>query len=268
MIDLCISNICWDKHPVSFLDMCVENGVSKIEIAPTKIVSSVYNNNDSVLRSFLHEVKSRNMTIESMQSIFYNNQSNIFLQKKQFLDHLRKVFEIAKKIECDYLVFGSPKNREIPNSMKKEEAWDFFCETMEEISEILNKEYDNLKLALEANPQQYGCNFMTNYLEAKEILEKVKKENIVFHLDTACTLMSGKNFENAFVENKKYIHKIHLSEPYLEPVINNTIDYEKIFKILKKHNYNGVVSIEMKPSEQKNIVLSIKLINKFVEIYE
>lgn len=265
MIDLCISNICWDEDPISFLEFCKSNDISKIEVAPTKIISSIYQEDRSALLYFLHEAKRRSISIESMQSLFYQSESNIFLNEDMFITHLKNIFDVATILECNYLVFGSPKNRKKPDIMSTEEAKDIFCKIMKRISNIMKNEYQEIKFALEANPKEYGCNFITNYLEAKEILDKIQKQNIVFHLDTACNFMAQKDFEKAFLENKKYIHKIHISEPYLNPIKNNSIDIEKIFKTLYKHDFEGTVSIEMKQARKEDILDSLKFVKKIIK---
>lgn len=262
MIDLSISNICSKEDPISFLDMCEKNEISKIEIAPTKIVSSIYENNKFFLTNFFNEIKNRNMTVESIQSIFFNNQFNIFIDKNNFLEHLKRIFEISNMLECNYIVFGSPKNRKLPEFMTKEDGTKVFIEAMVEISELIYENYGSIKFAIEANPETYGCNFIVNYLEAKYVLDEVQKDNIVFHLDTACTFLSGKSFNEAFVDNRKYISKIHISEPYLEPIINNSMDHQKIIQILHNNQFNGMISLEMKETSLENIVESIKFIKE------
>ena len=116
---LSISNIAWkkenDKEMYDFLSL---NGFSGIEIAPTRIFPEAPYDKLNEAKKWAEDLKSQyGLMISSMQSIWYGRKENIFsshFERLVLFDYTKKAIDFARSIECKNLVFGCPKNRNIP----------------------------------------------------------------------------------------------------------------------------------------------------------
>ena len=103
---------------------------------------------------------------------------------------------------------------------------------------------NNLKICIENNSKLYNCNFLNTIKEVALIVKKINHINIAMIVDVGNCLMENDNINDMLIY-KKYIKHIHVSKPFLDYFINYNIIYYDIFmKILKKMNYNGIVTLE------------------------
>ncbi len=148
------------------------------------------------------------------------------------------------------MVFGAPKNRkrgQIPYSQAMEIAAEFF----DRAGEICQAH--ECCIALEHNPVEYGCDFATNVLDAKELVEKVNLQGFKLHIDSAGIHMCGGDMAEMIKSAGNFDH-YHISEPMLEPIFNGVADQQKGINALKEIGYQGWVSIEMKTPASVNLL--------------
>jgi sugar phosphate isomerase/epimerase len=100
-------------------------------------------------------------------------------------------------------------------------------------------------IGLEHNPVGYGCDFVTNVADARELVDMVDHPGFQLHLDSAGIHMCGPDIGEVISEAGKFVH-YHISEPMLEPVADGEVDHERAGETLKDIGYSGWVSIEMK----------------------
>jgi sugar phosphate isomerase/epimerase len=156
MYTLSVSNICFEENKYQqYYSYLKHVGIKNIEIAPTKLFGSWQINHDSIL-----EIKKHDFKIISMQSLFYEKDFNFFDNEILFLQHFDKIFEICKILSCEYVVFGSPKNRYKPDSITEEEAYKKFNKIIEIL--FIKIKDTNIDIGIELNPEQYNCNFFNN----------------------------------------------------------------------------------------------------------
>ena len=165
-----ISNIAWGKeYDGEMYSFLKENGVDGIEIAPTRIFENPY---DRLEEAHLYSYMLKNkygLTVSSMQSIWYGIGQNIFGtdEDRQFLtDYTKKAVLFAESMGIKNLVFGCPKNRNVPQGANIDIAFEFF----KQIGDFAFEHGTNI--ALEPNPVIYNTNFL-NY--TKDCCEFVKK---------------------------------------------------------------------------------------------
>jgi len=246
-MNISVSNIAWkkeeDKRAFKILE---ENGIYHLDIAPTRLFDSI----DDLTKEKIQEVKEKyqraKFNIVAMQSLLYGaNQYSIFdgeNERNYMINYLKKVLFIAQELGIKTLVFGSPKNRYITNKNQdnKKIALKFF----RKLSDIANK--FGVNICLEANPKEYGCNFITDTFEAVDFIKIVNRKNFKLNLDISTILLNKNNLKEVIEYSKKYIKHVHISSPYLKGI--SKIDNKKISKLLKEINYKGYVSLEMKPT--------------------
>lgn len=237
---LSISNIAWENFDLIY-PIVKKYGIEEIEVAPTKI-NGTWNILDEDIYSFKKNLK--DISIYSMQSLNYNSPFNVFIQTNEFVEHIKNVIIISKKLGAKVLVFGSPKARFLPEGKSE----DIFLNALHIIGDCC-KQHD-IKFCLEPNAKVYGCNFITSSIEAMKIIQKLNHSHICLHLDSACMTL-----ENDFISYKPY--HFHISEPYLynfEKPLCNHVDFSDS---LKRIGYKNKLTIEMKNTSIENIEKAI-----------
>ena len=257
MSNLIISNIAWNKCEESeIFNFLSKESFNSLEIAITKYFDSwdIHNKDIVSLKQYFDKNK---ISIYSIQSIFFNTNYNIFSENKLFEKHFLKVINYSEILGAKIIVFGSPKNRIISQNDNKQ----IFIETMHKLSSYCGDR--NLKICIEPNSKQYGCNFITNSFELADILKQINKKEIRMHLDSACMHLEKDSPSNIGVYHDLLEH-FHISEPYLGDFDNPSIDHYLYSSELKKINYNKYFSIEMRACSSNilKIINAIKFANK------
>lgn len=265
---LSISNIAWEpSEDKAVFELINKYGFNGIELAPPKLFKDSSSVSDKEIEYYLEYIKPYNFTFPAMQSLLFGKpELKIFDDsKKETLEYLKKIIDLAQKLNVKVLVFGSPKNRFIGDVDRKESnqiAIDFF-------KELGNYAYSKDRyFCIEPNAKEYGCDFITNTDEAIELVKSVDSKGFRLHIDSAVMVMNGENIEKSLELSMPYMEHFHISEPFLEFIPNNKTNHQKFYEVLKKLGYDKWVSIEMKNSVLDSNMEAVERSLKFVsDIY-
>lgn len=236
---LSISNIAWsaeyDDEMYHFLN---EQGYSGLEIAPTRIFPENPYMHNKEAKSFAKMLRNTyNLNISSVQSLWYGRSENIFNSEDErefLLDYTKKAIFFSEAADCHNLVFGSPRNRNMPSTDFMPMAVDFFREIG-----LFALEHRAV-IAFEPVPSYYGTNLINNTQDAFEFCRKVNCGGFKINYDLGTAIYNNENFD-IIGSNIELINHIHISEPLLAQ-----IKKRDLHKQLKTLDYNGYFSIEMK----------------------
>lgn len=242
---LSISNIAWakeyDEEMYSYLNTKKING---IEIAPTRIFEANPYMKLKNAKEYKKYIKDRySLEVSSIQSIWFGKLQNMFNsedERKELINYTKMAIDFAAEINCNNLVFGCPKNRNINN--KDYDNTKIALEFFRELGNYALKK--NTVLAIEPNPTIYGTNFINTTKEAFDIVKSINNEGIKVNVDLG-TIISNEESLYILAENINLINHIHISEPYLEKIQIREI-HKELVEILKCNDYKKYVSIEMK----------------------
>lgn len=239
---LSISNIAWSTmNDETVYAMMHKYGFTGLEIAPTRIFPENPYGNLSQARNWAQELQNAHgLTISSMQSIWYGRLENLFGTDKEreiLVEYTKKAIDFASVLGCRNLVFGCPKNRNLPDVALLNSGITFF-KTIGDYA--LSK---GTVIGMEANPPIYNTNYVNDTLTALQLVEQVGSEGFKVNLDVG-TMIENKESTNILRGKMKHINHIHISEPYLKP-----IKHRKIHTVLRdcliREDYVGFISIEM-----------------------
>lgn len=240
---LSISNIAWDrKDDTEIYQFLQENQFSGLEIAPTRLIENKpYEQNNKAVLLCNEIYKKYQLSISSMQSIWYGRTENIFhsITEREYLKkYTYQAINFAEAIRCPNIVFGCPKNRNMSSKEQLKDIIPFF-------NEIANYAFEhNTIIALEPNPTLYGTNFINTTMEAFDFVKYISNPALKVNLDFG-TILENKEELDIIEKNISYINHIHISEPNLE-LIEHRKSHVDLYHILRICNYSGYVSIEMK----------------------
>ena len=254
MMKLAISNIAWEaKDDPYLLHELPAHGCQALEIAPTRVFPEKPYDRLPEARFYADDLlKKDGLPICSMQSIWYRRSESIFGSPEEtdsLIRYTKEAVLFAEAVRCPNLVFGSPKNRILPEGKQPEDACDFFRAIGDFAAE------HGAAIALEAVPESYGTNFLNLTSQVYDFVCAVGSEGLMMNLDFGSMLMNGEDPADI----KRYIPKVnhvHISEEGLEGIVHRR-EHKLFIQALKDAGYDRFVSIEMRNQGAPDKVLSI-----------
>lgn len=252
---IAISNIAWPiERDAAVADTLVDLGVSGIEVAPTKLWPAPLEASTEQIDSYRRFWNSRGISIVAAQALLFGKPDLTLFEnpeiRKRTLDYLSSIIRVCARLGANSLVFGSPKNRRVGDRERNivwGEAVDFFQQLAGVASEA------GTAIVMEANPPEYGADFITKATEALELVRAVNHSGFRLHLDTACMMMAGDDANDVIHSAGPLVAHFHASEPQLAPVGGGPVDHARFAAALAAARYNGWVSIEMRQVEPFDI---------------
>ncbi len=249
---LSISNIAWSAEDDALMYKTLSGlGFRGLEIAPTRIFPAEPYEKLRQAARWSEELKyTYGLSVPSMQSIWYGRSESIFggrQQQEALIEYTKKAVDFAEAVGCRNLVFGCPKNRNIPEGASPEQAVSFFAT-------VADYAYEHgCTIGLEANPPIYNTNYINDTAAALEIVKDINCPGLKLNLDVGTMIHNG---ENAAVlkDNVRFISHVHISEPFLKPIEQRRL-HEEICEVLTAEGYQGFVSIEMGKSDSVDSVI-------------
>jgi sugar phosphate isomerase/epimerase len=255
---LAISNIAWEveeEHEISCIMQ--ELGVEGVEIAPSKISSDITRIGAQDIWKYKTFWDNKSIEIVAMQSLLYGHpEMRIFFDsssREKTLFHLQLCADIGEKLGVKALVFGSPKNRFIPNNY---DYMDVAKEFFDDIGRYCKRK--GSVFCMEPNPTEYGANFLCRTKDAINFVKEVDNEGLKVNIDTGTIIMNQEDYKEILNYGRTYIGHVHISEPFLNLIDKSRDIYKSIINRLNELDYSGYVSIEMKANPQKQNIESVK----------
>ncbi|MDO4962153.1 MAG: sugar phosphate isomerase/epimerase family protein [Eubacteriales bacterium] len=248
---LSISNIGWSAEQDSAVySLMKQYGFSGLEIAPTRIFPEApYDKNDKA-RNWAEGLKAEHgFVIPSMQSIWFGRQEKIFgsaEERTALLDYTKRAIDFAEVIGCRNLVFGCPRNRNVPDGADEAKAISFFKELGDYAAE------HHTVIGMEANPPIYNTNYINDTVAALALIDAVDSAGFKLNLDVG-TMIQNEEQVDELKGKVKLINHVHISEPGLKPIERRDL-HTKLKDLLETEGYQGFVSIEMGKTEGMGIL--------------
>lgn len=261
-MQLSISNIGWEKlNDATVYDLMKNYGYSGLEIAPTRIFPENPYGKLAQAKKWAGDLKKEyGFAVPSMQSIWFGRQEKIFGSEEErqiLIDYTKKAILFAEAIGCKNLVFGCPRNRNLPKGVDGTVAISFF----KELGDYAAKH--NTVIGMEANPPIYNTNYINDTRSAIELIEKVDSQGFKLNFDVGTMIQNGENVAE-LKDKVKLVNHVHISEPGLKMVEKRQL-HKDLIQILHDEAYQGFVSIEMGKREE---VAEIESILKYVKEIE
>lgn len=265
---LAVSNIAWPASAdEQALTLLCRAAIRDLEIAPTRLWPDWKDASVAAAQEEKAQYADKSFAIPALQAILFAKPTYKLLgndnEREALVNHLRFCACIAEALGARSLVFGAPKNREL-NGYSEERAFGIARECFACVA----PDYERLGicLCLEANPSQYGCQFLTDSAQAAKMVRAVNSPGFRLHLDTACMYLAGEDLPRAIRSNFDLVSHFHVSEPFLGSMDTPVIDHESVAKTLRELKYDGWVSLEMREAPDP-IATFGRAVNFLVRIY-
>jgi sugar phosphate isomerase/epimerase len=205
---------------------------------------------DSDIKEYIDFWKEYGITPIAMQSmLFLRPDLKLFDDSKteETVDYLNKFIVLSGRLGVQRMVFGSPKNRLLDDNKSIEAHMALAVEIFSELGRTALNE--GVVFCIEPNPEAYGCNFIVNAKEGRDLVNRVNSAGFGLHLDAAGMTLAGDNPYDEIIASANVLQHFHVSEPYLNPVKDDSnVKHNDIVRALEKIDYKKTISIEMKPS--------------------
>jgi sugar phosphate isomerase/epimerase len=252
---LTVSNLAWNvKNSNEMFSYLKSLGINNVEGVLSKIDTW-----DNLLINKIYDYKfyldSNNISIPSLQSLFYNVDCQTIFDEIKFISHIEKLIHFSKILSVKVLVFGSPSLR------KKIDGWEsHLINIFKKIDKLL--EGTDIEISIEPNSKIYGGDFFHSISEIVDFITKNNLQNIKTMIDTHNLILEGDDPINYLELYYDYINHIHISENKLKP-IEDIKFHLKFSDKIKKLKYDKVITYEV--IECDNIYSSI---DEFYKIYK
>lgn len=243
------SQIAWSTPDAPAVHaLLLAHGFTGIEVAPTKIWPDWVGATPDAAAAYRRALAAEGLAVPALQAILFGKPNARLFgtpeQQAEFIAHLTLVAQLANALEAPVVVIGAPKNR-IRGDLSSTEADSLALP----IFERLGAEFQRMGscLCIEANPADYGCDYLTTTTQVRDMVMRVGSTGIGLHVDTAQLLMGGEHLSSFVGDATCPIRHVHLSEPFLEPLDRSAkVAHRDNMAILDQAQYAGWVSVEMR----------------------
>lgn len=272
MKKLAVSNIAWSSgQRDAAYALLRDNGIGGLEIAP----GLLFEHSDDPFRparqhvgAVMRDLHAYGLEIVSMQSLLFGVEgAELFgneVAQDRFMTGMCRAIDLAGDLGIPNLVFGSPKQRIIPQDIPDSEAFRIATDIFRALGENALKA--GTRITIEFNPPEYGTNFLNDITAASHFVETVDSTAIGLILDIGAIHMNGEfdRLEEVVSRSGKLIRHVHMSEPFLAPAPAKTDDALKVFQALTSIGYDDWISIEMKRPDEGSLTVLQEAVTRFV----
>lgn len=249
-----VSNIAWpsDKRLQAYAALA-DNGFESLEIAPGLFFFDAQDPFVPGAREHeraMAEIADAGLSLVSMQSLLFGVEGAALFEDDAALQRLEtgmaSAIRLAGRLEIPNLVFGSPKQRIIPAGMSPEKAIDKAAAVFSRIGDTA--QFEGTKVAMEANPEVYGTNFLTHAHQALEFVRRTDHPAIRLILDIGAMHINEELHQtpDLIADAADLLSHVHFSEALLAPAPADPAEAARVLEALAKTEYGGAVSIEMR----------------------
>ncbi len=254
---LAVSNIAWPAEiKTQAYSLLRDFGIPGLEIAPGLFLSrggDPFNPSPAEAEAEMSLLAEAGLTLVSMQSLLFGAHDVALFEGAEKLDRfmaaMRRAIGLAGRLSIPNLVFGSPGQRNIPEGMDVEQAWQFAIAQFRILGDAAAEA--GTHIAVEPNPAVYGTNFLNRVEEADRFVRLVDHPAIVLNFDVGALLAEG-DFDRVDAITEACFERIghvHFSEPALAPAPAHSEQALQVLTVLNRLGYNRWCSIEMRATQ-------------------
>jgi D-psicose/D-tagatose/L-ribulose 3-epimerase len=241
-----VSNIAWgpaeDDAAPGYLS---EHGAEGLEVAPTRAWPDWEGAGPASAAALRRRLEASGLACPALQAVLFGRpELQLFgtpEQGRALREHLVFVAELAAELGAGIVVFGSPGNR-VRDGLPMDEAWSRAVAFFQEVG----ADYERIgaRLGFEANPPEYGCDFVTRLDEARRLVREVGSPGFVLHGDAGGLILTGED-ASILGEVAPELGHFHASDPFLAP-LGSSDAHAAFGRALAEGGYRGWCSVEMR----------------------
>ncbi|MBO3808016.1 MAG: sugar phosphate isomerase/epimerase [Candidatus Brockarchaeota archaeon] len=247
-------------------------GYDGIEIAPFTIASNIEKISMEKRREVWRKALENSIEVVGAHWVLVCDRNvNLFNDtgevNREAVEYLAKVIEFTCDIGGRIVVFGSPKQRNIPSKQVFQRAWDSAVSAFREIGDFANEK--TITFCIEPLSKDQ-TNFINSVSEAVKFIAEVDHENIRLILDVRSMCDEKRSFEDIIKEGGTYLKHFHANDCNGYIPGSGSANFKEIIQGLFETNYSGFLSVEVfdfKPDPETIAIKSIENLKRFFSEY-
>ena len=242
-----VSNIAWSpEEDAAAFQLLREMEIGHIEVAPGRIWPAAGETPRDQVASAMASLHEAGLGISGFQAILFGKpELKLFDETSNDLrSYLERLAAVCAEAGGQYLVFGAPKNRWIPEGMDPAAAFEKAVSFFRILGATASKL--GVTFGIEANPEAYGCNFCTHAADVAALVRTVDSPGVRWHLDAGEFAMNSEPVRETILAHADLIGSMHVSQPNLGDFASPWDGHASVAAALNEAGYSGPISLEMK----------------------
>jgi sugar phosphate isomerase/epimerase len=168
--------------------------------------------------------------------------------RKGAVKRLKEHISLASKFRSSVIIGLIRGN--LPEDSKKCQAIERAIEACQECADFAQK---NGVIILIEMINRYEVNWLNSISEGISFLKKVKKDNVLLHIDTFHMNIEDPSFNESIIEAKNLIGYVHFADSNRWAPGYGHINFREIISALREIDYQGFISLEVFPLPSPDI---------------
>lgn len=251
---LAVSNIAWAPADRDAAYAILRGaGITGLEIAPGLFfdgAADVFVPTEADVEAALGAMRAAGLELVSMQSLLFGVEGAALFEGEAALERLRtgmdRAITLAGRVGIPNLVFGSPRQRNIPDGLDPLAAEALAVDAFRRFGDAAARA--GTRISVEPNPAAYGTNFLNRVAQAEAFVRRVDHPAITLIVDVGALHMNGDfdTVEAVAGRAAALVSHVHISEPNLDPAPARVDQAARVMTAMTEAGYRGWFSIEMK----------------------
>lgn len=251
----------WEIEDV--FECASEIGYDAVEIAPFTLCESVVeiskDGRDKIRKAadkFNIEIAGLHWLLVSPKGLYVNHPDSEVREKTK--DYFMELIKFCSDLDGKIMVIGSPKERNVVESLIFQQAWDYAKETFRECAEYAQK----LDIVLCIEPLSSDqTDFINLPEEAVKMVKEVDNPNFKLILDACSSAKEDVDIPLAIRKYAKHLAHFHSNDDNGYLPGSGGVDYSPIIEALKEIDYKGYLSTEVFDFEPDPVTIARKSYN-------
>jgi sugar phosphate isomerase/epimerase len=244
-------------------------GYDAVEIAPFTIANYVTDIPSTERQRIRDAARRAGLAISGIHwvlvkadGMFLNHRDPAIRQRSS--NYFCDLVEFCADIGGEIIVVGSPKQRQVPEDVRPEQAWEWAQETFRvSVQRALDR---GVTICLEPlSPVE--TNFINTAEEAVRFAEQFRSPSFKIILDVKAMSSEAKPIPQIIAESWPHFAYFHANDKNLKGPGFGDVDFKPIATALKKVGYKGYVSVEVFKFEEGPEVIAQKSIQYLKSVF-
>ncbi len=251
------------------IDYVKEVGYDGLEVAPFTLATRVTEIDDATRKKIVKRAEAADLDILGIHwvlvgpdDVYINHPDKEVRDRtaQYLIDLARFCGDIGGKV----MIFGSPKQRNVHESLTYEQAFDFTAEAFERAMPACEEQ--DVTVCMEPLTH-LETNFCQSAAETVKLIERVNHPKFQLLLDTKAMTFEEEDRAALIRKYAKYLAHYHANDENMNGPGWGDVDFAPIFEALQEIDYQGYASVEVfkfEPGPEAIAAKSLEYMKQFV----